>query len=108
VIRLFGAGDETRDHVFIGDVVRLIGEVLQRRSRGLLNVASGHSVAFSDLAAQVAGLAGRPVRIESLPRTGPCTHRRFDRQALLAAFPSFVPTALDQGLRALLLASAND
>lgn len=108
VIRLFGGGEETRDHVYIGDVTRLLGEVLRRRSRGLLNIASGQSIAFGDLAARVASLSQLPVRIESQPRTGPCTHRQFDPQALRARFPSFVPTPLDEGLRALLHASAND
>jgi nucleoside-diphosphate-sugar epimerase len=101
-IKLFGGGEETRDHVFIDDVVGVIGLALRHRSTGTLNLVSGRSAAFAEVAAMVAGLCPRPVVIETLPRNGAVTHRHFDATALLRAFPSHRPIPLVEGLPRLL------
>jgi UDP-glucose 4-epimerase len=100
VIRLFGAGEETRDHVAIRDVAALLLLALAHRSTGLLNVVSGVSISFGELARRVAVLGPRPVAVESLPRSpGPVTHRRFDPTALYRSFPLHRPTRLEIGLQ---------
>jgi hypothetical protein len=38
------------------------------------------------------------VKIQSLPRTGPITHRHADVTARMRAFPTFIPTPLRDGL----------
>lgn len=101
-IKLFGQGEETRDHVAIADVITLTSLVLHHRSAGVLNAVSGEAITFGALAAQIAQLAGRPVTIEPLPRGGPVTHRRFDVTRRQRTFPSFRPTPLAEGLAALL------
>lgn len=101
-IALFGNGEEIRDHLFIDDLSRLTVAALCQRSAGVLNVASGHSISFYDLAQQVARLCGRPVAIEGSPRANPITHRHFDHSESLRAFPSLHSTPLEQGLRAML------
>lgn len=98
-IRLFGAGEETRDHVFIDDVSAVIALALNHRSTGVLNVVSGGSTTFAAVAELVAGLCPQSVTIEALPRTGPVTHRHFDPTARMRAFPGLAPTALAAGLR---------
>jgi len=100
-IKLFGAGEETRDHVFIDDVASIIALALSHRSTGVLNIVSGRSATFGEVAAQVAALNPRPVAIEALPRGGAVTHRHFDATALARAFPSHRPTNLADGLRQL-------
>jgi UDP-glucose 4-epimerase len=97
-ITLFGNGEETRDHIHIADVSRLIELCLLHRGAGILNAASGTAVTFHDVAAKIAALCGADVRIECLPRGGPVTHRHFDVTARIGAFPSFQPTPLDLGL----------
>lgn len=97
-IKLFGGGEEMRDHVFIDDVTAIVGQALRHRSTGVLNVVSGASVTFAAVAAAIAGLCRQPVLIESLPRTGPITHRHFDCTAIFHAFPRHHPTGLDEGL----------
>jgi len=128
-IQLFGAGEERRSHVSVGDMARLIGLCLERRSAGVLNVAVRDAVSYADVAAIVARLAGREVRIEHLPRTvpvihkpykptqvfrflynlgrpiGPIVHRTFVNTALFDAFPGFRFTTLEEGLAALIAAS---
>jgi len=97
-IKTFGSGEETRDHVYIGDVCRLALLALSHRSVGTLNLASGEAVTFGWVAAEVARLAGTAVAIEQLPRGGPVTHRRFDVTAISRAFPGFKPTPIGKGL----------
>lgn len=97
-IRLFGQGEERRDHLFVGDLSRLIGLCLTHRTSGVLNVATGLAVSFGDLARMIASLCDDPVRIESQPRQGSVTHRHFDTTALLRAFPMFRCTPLASGL----------
>jgi nucleoside-diphosphate-sugar epimerase len=97
-ITLFGGGKETRDHVFIEDLTRLLTLCLVHRSEGTLNAASGETVTFRQVADEIARLCGPEVRIESLPRGGPITHRPFDITERLRAFPRFAATPLAVGL----------
>ena len=97
-IKLFGSGEELRDHVLIDDVTAITGRVLHHRSTGVLNVVSGASVTFAAVAAAIAGQCGQPVAIESLPRSGPITHRHFDCTAIFHAFPGHHPTGLAEGV----------
>jgi nucleoside-diphosphate-sugar epimerase len=127
-IVLFGEGEERRSHVYIDDVVAIIGQCLRHRSRGTLNVSVRKAVSYRQVAETVARLAGRPVEIAHAPRTvpvvhrpykptqvfrflynlgrpiGPVVHRTFLNSALFAAFPDFRFTPLDEGLSALIAA----
>ena len=98
-ITLFGNGEEQRDHVFIDDVAAIVALALARRSRGILNVATGTSHSFRTLAEKVAALAPRPVAVQATPRQTPVTHRHFDITTALKAFPTFRYTPLDVGLQ---------
>jgi len=100
-IVLFGEGEERRDHVLIDDVAEVIVRVLQRRSVGTLNIATGEVHSFRDIAEQVVAAAGCNVAITSSPRSGPMPHngyRPFDVCACHTAFPDFSYTSIDAGL----------
>jgi nucleoside-diphosphate-sugar epimerase len=97
-ITLFGGGEETRDHVYIHDVSRILTLCLLHRSTGTLNAVSGESVTFLEIAQKIAKLAGADVKIECLPRSSPITHRHFDTAERMKAFPFFSPTHLNAGL----------
>ena len=99
-ITLFGGGEETRDHIYVADVAGLIVEILKHRSKGLLNIATGQSVAYHDLAHQVAALFDGDVEVELTERQNPITYRKFDVVELHKAFPKFRFTSLDEGLAA--------
>ena len=99
-ITLFGEGEETRDHIFVDDVSALIALVVMHRSVGTLNLATGKSIAYGDLARRVAGLAASKVDVAGTPRQNPITHRTFDVTALHRAFPQFRFTSLEDGLAA--------
>jgi UDP-glucose 4-epimerase len=97
-IKLFGQGEEKRDHLYIEDLSRLIGEGLLHRSEGVVNAATGRSVSFGELAETIAELHGGSVTIECLPRATPITHRHFDVTEALRAFPSLRYTPVRAGL----------
>jgi UDP-glucose 4-epimerase len=95
---LGGCGEDVRDHVFVGDVVQLLAAVLLRRSFGILNLASGRSWTFSDVAQLVQGLLEKPVDITHVPRAAKATRRSFTVRAIAQAFPEFEPTPLREAL----------
>jgi UDP-glucose 4-epimerase len=100
-IVLFGEGEERRDHVFIDDLAELTAQVLFRRSKGELNVATGEVHSFREIAEKVVRLAGKTVAIKGSPRSGPMPHngnRPFDIAACREAFPDFCYVPLDEGL----------
>jgi nucleoside-diphosphate-sugar epimerase len=91
-IVLFGEGEERRDHVWIGDVAELAARMVEHRSRGALNAATGEVVSFREVAEAVNGRFERPVPIRGSPRVGPMPHggyRAFDPAATFEAFPDF-------------------
>lgn len=87
-----------RDHIAIDDVVALLLLVLRHRSTGTINLATGRSISYADLAARVAALFPGPVEIVGTPRQSPVTHRHFAVSAMRRAFPGFVFTELEDGL----------
>jgi UDP-glucose 4-epimerase len=100
-IVLFGEGEERRDHVLIEDVAEVIFRVLQRRSNGTLNIATGDVHSFRAVADMAVMAAGRKVAIKGSPRNGPMPHngyRPFDIAACRAAFPDFSYTPILQGI----------
>jgi nucleoside-diphosphate-sugar epimerase len=99
-IVLFGEGEERRDHVLVDDVAELAVRMLENRSRGILNAASGSVVSFRDAAEMVSSHFGNPVEIKSSPRIGPMPHegyRPFDTKGTRTAFPDFEYTPPDRG-----------
>jgi UDP-glucose 4-epimerase len=100
-IVLFGKGEEQRDHVLIDDVAELALRVIARRSRGAVNIATGRTASFREIAEMCAALSGNAVPIVETPRHGPMPHngyRAFDPDACRSAFPDFRFVPLADGL----------
>ena len=99
-ILLFGNGEEQRDHTHVDDVAELIVRVVAHRSAGVLNLATGRSASFREVAELVAAACKTPVEIVPQPRApgAAITHRHFDIAARLRAFPEFQPRALAAGI----------
>lgn len=98
IISLFGQGEETRDHIFVGDVCRLIRLCAEHVSAGTLNLATGRAYSFAEVAELVCRAVGKTVKIEHLPRGGPITHKHFDVTATLKTFPTVSFTTFEEGL----------
>jgi UDP-glucose 4-epimerase len=97
-ITLFGEGEEKRDHVHVDDLAALVSAVLHHRSKGVLNIATGRSASFREVAEMVVALSPRSVEIRGTPRQNPITHRHFDITDGLKAFPEFRYVPLREGL----------
>lgn len=102
LIKLFGEGEDKRDHLYIEDLSAITRRSLEHRSRGVLNVATGESVSFFEVAQAVARLCDNEAKIEGSPRANPVTHRHFDITSIYRGFPNFRPTKLEKGLSAAL------
>jgi len=101
-IKLFGEGEERRDHIYIEDVAEILTRVLKHKSTGVMNVATGQVHSFKDIAEQVVAISGKAIVINGSARTGPMPHngyRPFAIDACKQAFPDFSYTPLAQGLR---------
>jgi nucleoside-diphosphate-sugar epimerase len=97
LIKLFGEGEEKRDHLNIRDLSKLIDVCIRHRSEGILNAATGHSTSFREIAEFIAEHTPG-TRIECSPRATPVTHRHFDITATIRAFPTMRLTGLQDGL----------
>jgi nucleoside-diphosphate-sugar epimerase len=97
-IALFGGGEEMRDHIHVDDVVSLTVRCMLLGSTGTLNVATGTSSSFLDVARLVAAQFATPVEVATTPRTNPITHRHYDVTHLIKAFPDFRFIRLEQGV----------
>ncbi|MEX2224543.1 MAG: NAD-dependent epimerase/dehydratase family protein [Candidatus Rokuibacteriota bacterium] len=101
-VRVFGAGEEERDHVYVDDAARIIAGLLRIGAAGVYNVASGQSHSFADVIKTIRDLVPYEFEVASTPRKGPITHRRFDTPRLARALPDLRLTPLREGLRATL------
>jgi UDP-glucose 4-epimerase len=101
-LRIFGDGEEERDHVYVDDVAAVIVLLLRLRATGVFNVATGESRPFVDVVKAIRGLVPYEVAVTHAPRAGAITHRRFDTARLYRSLPGFAFTPFDEGLRATL------
>jgi nucleoside-diphosphate-sugar epimerase len=101
-ISVFGEGEEQRDHVFVGDVAGIAWLSIAHRSEGIINVATGRSISFRQVADMVAAQYDGRARVVSIPRPGPIPHllhRFFDITGCYKSFPQFSFTPLKAGLK---------
>ncbi|MBK6647389.1 MAG: NAD-dependent epimerase/dehydratase family protein [Anaerolineales bacterium] len=101
-ISLFGKGEERRCHIYVGDVVNLIGLCLAKKTEGVLNLTSGASISFMDLAGKISALVDNEIDIQTSRRQNPITHINFDPTEIYKAFPNFWFTSLDDGLKSMI------
>jgi UDP-glucose 4-epimerase len=97
-ITLLGEGEDKRDQILVDADAALASAVLHHRSKGVLNIATGRSASFREVAEMVVALSPWPVEIRGTPRQNPITHRHFDITDCLKAFPEFHYVPLRDGL----------
>ncbi len=101
-IKLFGKGEERRDHIYIKDVVEIIFKIIQRKSSGEINIATGHVKSFLEIAKKVADLSKKSIDIEFSKRAGPMPHngyRPFDVSALKKSFSDITFTPFEESIK---------
>jgi UDP-glucose 4-epimerase len=92
-VTLWGEGEEQREFIYVGDVVRLVVQLLCHPVTGPLNVASGRTYSFAEAAA----IAG--ARTQFKPRTKPKVDHGFRNTYLTKLFPEFKFSGLHEGIR---------
>lgn len=100
-IKLFGRGEEVRDHILADDIAEIVFRTIERRSSGVINAATGVALSFHEIAELILKKQSGKAGITYLPRSGPMPHdgrRIFDVSAVRAAFPDFQFTSFEAGL----------
>lgn len=96
-IRIFGKGEELRDHIYVGDVAEMIAQTVIQGLTGVINAATGKTVSFLEIAEKIR--KRHPTRIEFVDRVGPPPHngyRSFAVEKARAHFPGLNPMDLDE------------
>ena len=91
VIKLFGKGEEIRDHVYIDDLVFLISKIIFKNFKGIINIVTGNGITFKEIALDFKK-NNKKIRIISLKRTIPIPHngyRLFNNRLIKKLFPNF-------------------
>ncbi len=104
-VTVFGDGEQTRDLVHVGDVVRALMHAMARpgRDAAVLNVCTGRAVSVLSLAAALGQALGTAPQIEFGPaRLGEIRHSVGDPARSHATLGLAEPTPLAAGLRSLL------
>ena len=100
-IRIHGDGRQTRDFVYVADVVAALIAAMDRRPAGapVMNVCTGRATSVSELALTIAGLLGcRPDIEYGPPRPGDIRASVGDRARVRAALGVAEPAGLSDGL----------
>jgi UDP-glucose 4-epimerase len=105
-VRLFGQGEETRDHLYIHDLTRILVDLGSSDAAGILNVATGTSRSFGSIVEVLHTLTPDPFGVQHAPRSGAISHRRFDIRLLKEALPRLEFTPFQEAMRATIEANA--
>lgn len=102
VIKLFGNGEEQRDHIHVLDVAELATRMIFSGFSGSLNAATGTVFSFFEIAEAIASSSRKYVEIIKCKRSGPMPHngfRPFDTSLTKKIFPDFKYTNLIEWLK---------
>jgi UDP-glucose 4-epimerase len=102
VIRLYGAGEELRDHIFIDDLTKLMHGLLENEAGGIFNAVSGKTSSFLEITEIINSLFPTGIKVEFEARKMPVPHkgyRAFDDSKLRQIIPGYKSTPLDKALQ---------
>jgi UDP-glucose 4-epimerase len=103
-VRLFGQGEELRDHMFLDDLTKILAELGASDVTGTLNIATGESRSFGSIVESLRAVAPTEFEVVNAPRSGAVTHREFDIRRLRAALPDLQFTPFEVALASTLAA----
>ena len=97
-IKIFGEGSNVRDHIYIDDVVKIIINSIDINFNGILNVVSGYSYTFMEVAQKCQDIFSPNSQIETQGSEGAILIKQFNTSRIQELFPKFRTTDLDTGL----------
>ena len=77
-INLFGLGDDTKDFIYIDDLVSLTHQIIKDSHVGIYNLASGFSVTYLNLALEIVKNIKNNIVIDYIERNRPIYVRHFN------------------------------
>ncbi len=102
-ITIFGDGEQTRDFVYVGDVVaaNLLAATAERAGRGeVFNVAQGGRITINELAHTIVRVTGSRSTITHVPeRAGDIRHSQASIARIIEGLEFAPKTSLEEGLR---------
>ena len=104
-ITIFGDGEQTRDFVYVGDLVKILMQALEQTKvrHNVLNVGLNKATSLNDLIAQLGVASGTALSLKyEASRSGDIKHSRADNGRLLESFTLPKPTTMAEGLSQLL------
>jgi UDP-glucose 4-epimerase len=104
-ITVYGDGEQTRDFVYVNDLVKVLVQAVGEPEPSIepVNVGFNRSTSVNELAATLSELLGRPLTLNyDAPRSGDIKHSRADNSRLLERFSLSSPTCFAEGLGQLL------
>jgi UDP-glucose 4-epimerase len=97
-INLFGEGQNFRDHIHINDVVELTIRCIKTNFTGTLNIVSGKSYSFLEVAEKCKMAFNSDAQIRKSGTEGPIIIKSFDNSKICVTFPDFTAMNLENGL----------
>lgn len=104
-ITVFGDGEQTRDFLYVGDLVQVMVQALQlaQVEEGAVNVGLNQATSLNQMLKALEQVVGSlPAVHYAQARSGDIRHSRADNQRLLARFDFPQPTSMVEGLAKLL------
>lgn len=98
-VKLYGDGEQSRDFVYVGDVVRAFLAVLDDSSQNLYNVGTGSAARINDLLSELGEIGGAPLVTEQCdPWVNDIRSIQADPSRFAAEFGFRPATTLREGL----------
>jgi UDP-glucose 4-epimerase len=97
---IFGDGEQTRDFIYVKDVVSANLAALRKTGSGLYNISRNEQTTVGELLRTMCGLLGRPFAPEYRePRPGDIVHSRLDNRAAMVGLGWKPEYGLSEGLK---------
>lgn len=100
-ITVFGDGGQTRDFVYVEDLVKILVQGLEHPAPAAdaTNVGLSGVTTLNDLIAALEQISGQPLNVShGAARSGDIRHSKADNRSLLERFDLGTPTSLTEGL----------
>ena len=101
-IKIWGDGEELREYIYIGDLIKIIDKIIYSRFSGILNIASGTVYSFITLIRIIEKINNKKIRISKLHRTEKKVNHIFNNKKFKEIFPNFKFTNMKVGLKILI------
>ncbi|NBF02155.1 NAD-dependent epimerase/dehydratase family protein [Pseudomonas sp. Fl5BN2] len=100
-LTVFGDGGQTRDFVYVEDLVKILaqGLVIAEPKGDATNVGLGRTTTLNDLIAALGDISGKSLDVSyALARSGDIKHSKADNRRLLERFDLSTPISVAEGL----------